>query len=278
MGRDLQLFFPQWQGSGPGRELWDGAQRLRTWLPELPFHEVPVALDPLPCGADRVLGCGVLLQQQRAARRLIEAAEPDRIFTLGGDCGVELMPVSWLNRRYGGRLTVIWLDAHGDLNSPESSPSGHFHGMPLRFLLEGVAHPLARACFSHLEPGQVLLAGTRDLDAPERSFIQATGIRVLTAAEVEADPPALARQVPPGHAVYLHIDLDVLDPIHFPWVKCPAAGGFTSGTLLRIVQDFRNPGTLAGISVLEGLSTEAEEARELVRALLGACPSMLLVE
>src|SRR4029078_8119073 len=60
---------------------------------------------------------------------------PDRILSIGGTCGTELAPVAYLNERWGGRMAVLWLDAHADLNPPASSPSGHFHGMVLRTLL-----------------------------------------------------------------------------------------------------------------------------------------------
>ena len=68
----------------------------------------------------------------------LRASAPDIVVTVGGTCGVEAAPVAYLNERYDGNLAVVWFDGHGDLNSPATSPSGHFHGMVLRTLLETV--------------------------------------------------------------------------------------------------------------------------------------------
>ena len=63
--------------------------------------------------------------------------KPDKILTVGGGCGIEIPIVSYFSEKYKN-LDVLWFDAHGDLNTPESSPSKYFHGMPLRFLLEEI--------------------------------------------------------------------------------------------------------------------------------------------
>src|SRR5260370_10128057 len=97
------------------------------------------------------------------AHHLLKKNNPRRIFPLGGDCGIDVVPISFLNKRYDGDLAVIWLDAHADANTPQSSPSKTFHGMALRTLLgEGVPQ-LAAASFSTLLPLQTFLAAVRDL-------------------------------------------------------------------------------------------------------------------
>ena len=76
-----------------------------------------------------------IIRQSTDAKALLdELAKPSRVFTVGGDCGVEVQPVSHASACYPG-LAVVWFDAHADLNCPSSSPSGHFHGMPVRTLL-----------------------------------------------------------------------------------------------------------------------------------------------
>lgn len=100
------------------------------------------------------LGYKEVLKQLKNACTLIDGVKPDTIFTVGGDCGVELLSVSYLNKRYNGALAVIWFDAHGDLNTPASSPIKKFHGMPLRALLGEGDEEIVRQCFSKLKAGQ----------------------------------------------------------------------------------------------------------------------------
>jgi hypothetical protein len=112
---------------------------------------------------------------------------PARPLVLGGCCCSHVGAVRELARRHG-RLAVVWLDAHGDLNTPESSPSGNAWGMPLRMLVDG----------GDVTPEDVTLLGARNLDPPEVEFIEAAGIRT----ELEDLP----------EAVYVALDGDVGDP------------------------------------------------------------------
>ena len=112
---------------------------------------------------------------------------PQRPLVLGGCCCAHVGAVRELARRHG-RIAVVWLDAHGDLNTPESSPSGNAWGMPLRMLIE--AGDVAAA--------DVTLLGARNLDPPEEAFIANSGIR--------RELGELA-----GH-VYVALDGDVVDP------------------------------------------------------------------
>jgi arginase len=136
------------------------------------FTEVPVeSCAELEIEND-ILGYRQILSLLQIARAKILSTSPDRIFTLGGSCGIETLPVSYLNHKYGGDLAVVWLDAHADLNTPESSLSKHFHGMPLRTLLgEGDRH-ICEQSFSILRADQIFLAGTRELDLAESELIK----------------------------------------------------------------------------------------------------------
>lgn len=114
---------PQWQGSSSAtaRRLQEGAA-------------LPAALIP---GAERVRvrPGGTPAETAARTRAALSRAKGRLVVTVGGDCGVELEPVAAAVRRHGDRLAVVWFDAHGDLNTPRSSPSGAFHGMVLRTLL-----------------------------------------------------------------------------------------------------------------------------------------------
>jgi arginase len=112
---------------------------------------------------------------------------PERPLVLGGCCCSHVGAVRELARRHG-RLAVVWLDAHGDLNTPESSPSGNAWGMPLRMLIDG----------GDVRPEDVTLLGARNLDPPEVDFIAEAGVRQEL------------RQLP-DH-LYVAVDGDVIDP------------------------------------------------------------------
>ncbi|WP_245775112.1 arginase family protein [Nonomuraea wenchangensis] len=196
------------------------------------------------------------------------------VVAVGGDCGVELEPVSAARRRYGDRLVVVWFDAHGDLNTPESSPSGAYHGMVLRALTgEG---PEGLAAEEPLDPRRIVLAGVRDLDPPEAAFVTHAGIRWVTMAETgtaEALLAAIEAVGGPDAAVYVHIDLDVLDPEVFRSVGCPTPGGMHPERLLSLVTAIGGRFEVAGLGLMEyeagDLEDEADGDREVLAELVG---------
>ena len=139
--------------------------------------------------------------------------------TVGGTCGVEAAPVAYLNERYAGDLAV---DAHGDLNAPATSPSGHFHGMVLRTLLgEGPLEYVAKFRRT-LKPEQIFLAGTRDLDPEELVDIRQAGIGNHAARGVHRSAGDCNPRPRPGLCgnVYLHLDMDCFRPDEFPTRSC----------------------------------------------------------
>jgi arginase len=120
----------------------------------------------------------------------LAALLPERPLVVGGCCCSHVGAVRGLAQR-GGRLGLVWLDAHGDLNTPESSPSGNQWGMPLRMLLDdGV-----------VAAEDVALVGARNLDPPEVAFLAEAGI-----------DDSVERALEGVDAVYVALDLDVLDP------------------------------------------------------------------
>jgi arginase len=127
------------------------------------------------------------LDDQSAA---LAAALPERPLVLGGCCCAHVGAVRGLAAK-GGRLGLVWLDAHGDLNTPETSPSGNPWGMPLRMLLDGGA----------AAPEDVALVGARNLDPGEVAYLTRTGI-----------DGSLERALAGVDAAYVALDLDVLDP------------------------------------------------------------------
>jgi arginase len=185
---------------------------------------------------------------------VLEQENPGRVLTLGGDCSVELASVSHLAGRYGPRLFVLWIDAHADLNNPGSSPSGTAHGMPLRLLLDGdqeAAFATFPGLSPRLAPEQVALVGTRDLDEPEADYVRHHQLALLDVATLSGAPAALARVPPVGAAVYVHIDLDVIDPVALPAVAVPTPGGVTPDVLAQALEPLRQQHDIVGIGITE---------------------------
>ena len=148
---------------------------------------------------------------------------------LGGDHSISIGTVSAINQ---GDIGVVWYDAHGDLNIPETSPSGNIHGMSLAINL-GQGRPLCTALVSkQLKPNNVVLIGVRDLDEGERVLIKELGIKVFTMHEVDLlGMPEVIRQTLTylQHVEHIHlsVDLDALDPMECPGVGTPVRGGLT---------------------------------------------------
>ncbi len=219
---------PQWQGSSSSRamRLIDGAEAIREDLPPGATLRVEV-----PLGAGDGVGTGVARYssvatvRERLTNALAAVPEGDLPVVIGGDCGVELAAVERAARsaaERGARLGLVWFDAHPDLNTPATSPSGAFCGMVLRALLgEGAEGLVSEA---PIDPRRVVLAGTRNMDDQEAEFVERSGITVV-GADALGDALGAAVDALDVDEVYLHVDLDVLDPGAFDGVTDPQPFG-----------------------------------------------------
>jgi arginase len=153
---------------------------------------------------------------------------------LGGDHSIAIGTLAGLRAATGEPGGVVWIDAHGDLNTPSSSPSGNVHGMPLAVALglagDDFAHPALELPAVGSE--RVVLVGVRSLDPDERSVIKQRAIRVITMTEIDrigierAMQEAIDRVSGAGF-VHVSLDLDALDPEIAPGVGTPVKGGLT---------------------------------------------------
>ncbi len=260
---DMNIFFPQWQGGG-NRALYIGAAAARKGLNlKSRLAEVKMVSDETLVVENNILGYRQILEQMQELHKKIETNHPASIFTLGGGCDAELAPISYLNQKYEGDFSVVWFDAHGDLNSPESSTTKHFHGMPLRILLEG-GHDEAidKLCFSNITPEQVLLLGVRDLDPPEKEYIDTHSIRNMSPEQVIwAEPEEWISTLKTN--VYVHIDLDVLDGEKYPYTLCPTEHGLQMQHLVQIINKLQAERRIVGLSILEYASPDPAGIQEL---------------
>jgi arginase len=249
----LYITVPEWQGSGKTNELYHGAQLLRTIACSAcslqpSFYEIEV--DRYLCSEveNGILGYKQILKQMKVTRKLLQKRPSSRIFTAGGSCGSDIIPISFLNSIHD-HFALLWFDAHADLNTPLSSHSKHFHGMPLRTLLGEGDSAICNLLFSTLKPSQVFLIGTRDIDPAEKKFICSQNVFNVSFDKIENlffTLKALAIK-----NIYVRIDLDVLDPQLFPWVKCPTKGGVSIDDLCRVVRDLHLSFNQVGMGIME---------------------------
>jgi arginase len=260
---DMNLFFPQWQGGG-NRSLYTGAAAARKGLNlKSRLSEIKMASGETLAEEHDIKGYRQILEQLHTIHDKIAEEQPGSIFTLGGGCDIELAPISYLNKKYEGDLTVLWMDAHGDLNSPAGSQSKLFHGMPLRILLEdGHNEEIDKLCFSKLTPEQVLLLGVRDLDPAETEYIAEKNMHSISAEDlIWTDPMDWISKLKTN--VYIHIDLDILDGEKYPYTLCRSDHGLQTAHLVKLIDMLQDERRIVGLSLLEYASSDPTGSQEL---------------
>jgi arginase len=157
---------------------------------------------------------------------------------LGGDHSIAIGSCSGVSdffRKQSKKIGYLWLDAHGDMNTPESSPSGNVHGMPLAALI-GYGAPELVELLGYkpkIEPRNVAIVGVRDLDAKERRLVKDSGVHALTMRDIdergmrEVMSEALRFAMDDTDGVAVSLDMDVIDPSDAPGVGTPVRGGIT---------------------------------------------------
>ncbi len=215
---------------------------------------------------ERAMGCG-----ERGETALF----------LGGDHSLSIGTVSAISAAES-RVGVLWVDAHGDFNTPAISPSGNVHGMALAALLgQGVPEltEIGRPG-PKLKPAQAVILGARDIDPLEKEALREANVLVLTMRDIDTMGVAAAAQQALEHFSYLKrihvsLDLDALDPAEAPGVGTPVAGGLTyreAHTLMEILHDSGKVTSLDVVEInpiLDERNRTARLAVELVASLFG---------
>lgn len=153
---------------------------------------------------------------------------------LGGDHSIAIGTLAGVSKHYEN-LGVIWYDAHGDLNTAETSPSGNIHGMPLAVSI-GIGHPLLTEVGGYqpkVRPEHIVIIGARSLDDGEKELIKEKGIKVYTMHEIDrlgmtkVMEETIAYLKSKTDGVHLSLDLDGIDPNDAPGVGTPVIGGIS---------------------------------------------------
>ncbi len=236
--------------------LADGAEAIRGNLPSASTVTVEI---PLDAGSNE----GTLvhrlstIDRVRTSMALALGRLEGPVVTIGGDCGVELAAIQHADAQQDA-MAVLWLDAHPDLNTPESSPSSAFTGMVLRTLLGEGTPSLTPE--TPLEPSRTVVAGLRSIDDGESEYLASSGVHRVEVQDIGAKSIAKALADSGAGAVYIHIDLDVLDPSEFDGVSDPVPFGLSLATLLEVIAAARTALPLAGAGIAGFAPTSPDAA------------------
>jgi arginase len=205
---------------------------------------------------------------------------------LGGDhslaAGSVAASATWMRRTTSHPLGLLWLDAHGDMNTPDTTTSGNVHGMPLAALLGREPAELAAIGFApSVLPAHTVLIGIRNLDEEEKAQVRASGVHVFTMKDIDRDgiaavaTRAIALASDGTGGVHLSFDMDVCDPTIAPGVGTPVKGGLNyreAHLLMEMVADSRRLVALDLVEVnptLDIRNATAELGAELALSALG---------
>lgn len=217
------------------------------------------------------------------SKSLDEGALP---LVLGGDhslaAGSVAASADWVRRTSSKPLGLIWVDAHGDMNTPATTPSGNVHGMPLAALLGQEPMELASiGSTPSVRPQSIVLVGVRNLDQREKEQIRASGVHVFTMKDIDRDgianvaEQALALAARGTGGIHVSFDMDVCDPAVAPGVGTPVKGGFDyreAHMIMELVADSNRLVALDLVEVnptLDIRNTTAEFGAELALSALG---------
>jgi arginase len=224
---------------------------------------------------------------QRLAQQVEAALAQSRIpLVLGGDHSVAIGTVSGVSHFFharGEKIGLIWLDAHADMNTPESSPTGNVHGMPLACLV-GIGPAELTRLFGYqpkVNPKNAVIVGLRDVDLIEKPHVRDSGVRAFTMRDIDERglrsvmEEAIAAATEGAAGFHLSLDMDFVDPKDAPGVGTPVRGGATyreAHLAMEMICDSRRMLSMEVVEVnpvIDEVNRTADLAVELVMSGLG---------
>lgn len=205
---------------------------------------------------------------------------------LGGDHSIAIGTIAGVSRFYAKRdkkAGLIWFDAHGDANTPETTPSGNIHGMPMAVAMGLGTKELVELAgqVPMIESARAAIVGLRDVDENEKANVQATGIGAYTMRDIDARGMRDVMELAIGRAtngtagIHVSFDLDAMDPDWAPGVGTPVPGGFTYREAHLAMEMLADTGRVVSMEVVEAnpildrRNTTAQLGVELIASVLG---------
>jgi len=280
----LRLLWPQWQGAS--------VEAVRTLFSEVPFeesrrgyavgaavlnavlpaHSGPTALVPVEVGdrgldkQDGIEAKEAVIAQLAAALEVIGRHRPRRILTLGGECSVSVAPFSWLARRYGDDLAVLWVDSHPDVGTPASRYSG-YHAMAVAVLTGHGDPEVLRLLPATLDPRRVALVGLHSWTEDDFPNAARWGIRSFRPGDLRRSSQPLLEWLEASRCsrVAVHFDVDVVDSNEIVFGLGAEPGGLTSNEVRRLVADVSAVADVVGLTIAEFIPRQVIRLQQLLR-------------
>jgi arginase len=282
--RTLRLVWPQWQGAG--------AESIRQFFSEVPFEEArrgyavgaavlnavlpahsgPTAVVPVESGdlglskQDGIEAKEAVVAQLARALEVIGRYNPQRIFTLGGECSVSVAPFSWLAERYGDDLAVLWIDSHPDVGTPASKYSG-YHAMAVAVLTGHGDPDVLRLLPAILDPSRVALIGLHSWTEDDFPNIARWGIKSFRPDDLHLSSEPLLDWLKASRCsrIAIHFDVDVVDSNEIIFGLGAEPDGLTSNEARRLVADVSAIVDVVGLTVAEFIPRQVIQMQQVLR-------------
>ena len=246
---------------------------------EVPIQETCSITDPRL----KYIDC-IIPMARRIAGAVATSVQGDRFpLVLGGDHSLSVGSIRGAAKHK--KIGIIWIDAHADFNTPETTPSGNIHGMPLAALC-GFGDPRLVSLWEEtppvVDPRRVAVIGARDLDPGEKRNLREAGVMVQSMEQIDrfgmvtALENAIEKVSRDADGIYLSVDMDSLDPRHAPGVGTPVPGGLSYREAHLACEVVAETGKLIGMDmvevnpILDVQNQTAIHAVEFIRSALGS--------
>ena len=280
----LRLVWPEWQGAGTSsvRDLapefpFDVARRgytVGTKVLEavLPEHDGPTAVVPVDLDnsgleeRDGIEAKAAVLDQLDAALAIIRDHSPERITTLGGDCGVSMAPFSALIDKYGNDIAILWIDSHPDMGTGESSYPG-YHAMVVSALTGHGDQEILDRLPATIPASRMALVGMHDwTDDSLPALAKEWGITVFPPEQLRTESTSLLEWLRSTGAsrVAIHFDVDTIDANEIQLGLGADLGGLTSAQARRVVSDINSEADVVGLTIAEYIPRQVMHLQQLL--------------
>ncbi|MFA5513434.1 MAG: arginase family protein [Sphaerochaetaceae bacterium] len=265
MGKTFTIAIPQWQGTAAGTGCYHGSLMMTKTIE--PDYTVNVHEHSVTKRREGIWYIEEISRHLSEALEVLKASQAPKVVTLAGDCSSGIASVSYLNGYYNGDLLMLHLGAYANLNTPENSKSGKCDSMPLGILLGEGSESLINLLSSKLKPEQIVFSGLRSLSEKEKQFL--VNNKIDTAPHGEATDATLTSIIEKKgyNNVFIHIDLDVINPKDFRAVSSPVEGGIRFIELLETIKMVSEKFNVVGFTVAE-YQPIGDDDKEKIKTLL----------